>query len=299
MRGSLAIHEGVVYVGAEERTAHVRAYDLDGAPLEAGFKFRGAKDGAAAVDGLAVDNDHRIWVADGVGGRVLGFSLVGTPLVEVPGQQSGSHDGAGVLGRPVGVQSLGEDDEQVLIVASGGQRRHGLHVLPCVAERRALSLRPLGEQDGKFHDLRGLALGVDNGDVLVCEAGRARLQVFRNWDYHRAIEVQPGRAAFEPNALAVCEDGRLVIAQGGERSGLLLCGPDGRLLRVLAQGGEGEGRVQDPGDVVLEAGQDDRHTRILVIDRDGLRMQVFNLAGDCWGTFPGRGAWLADPPGGS
>ena len=85
MRGSLAIHEGVVYVGAEERTAHVRAYDLDGAPLEAGFKFRGAKDGAAAVDGLAVDNDHRIWVADGVGGRVLGFSLVGTPLVVVPG----------------------------------------------------------------------------------------------------------------------------------------------------------------------------------------------------------------------
>ncbi len=285
MRGSLALRSGVLYVGTEERTAHVRTYDLDGTPLEASFSFRGEQGGAASVDGLDVDADHRIWVADGTGARLLGFSLVGAPLASLDAGAVGEHDARGVLGRPVDVRSLGEDDEQCLVVASGGARRHAVQVLPLDAHQREESLRPLGDQDGRFHDVRGLALDASGRELFVCEAGRARLQVFRDRDFHRALTPRLGRVRFEPNALAVCADGRLVIAQGGEESALLLCARNGELLRVLAQGGTAEGEVEEPGGVVLEEGSSDRTTRVVVIDRDGLRVQVFNLLGDCWGTF--------------
>lgn len=285
MRGSLAIRNGVLYVGTEERTAHVRSYDLDGAPLEAAFSFRGEDGGAASVDGLDVDADHRVWVADGAGARLLGFSLVGAPLAELSAGAVGEHDARGVLGRPVDVCTVGADDEQCLIVASGGARRHAVQVLPLDAHRREESLRPLGDQDGRFHDVRSLALDASGRELFVCEAGRARVQVFRDHDFHRALTLSLGRARFEPNALAVCGDGRLVIAQGGEHSALLLCARNGEVLRVLAQTGTAEGEVEEPGSVVIEEGDSDRTTRVVVIDRDGLRVQVFNLLGDCWGTF--------------
>ncbi len=291
MRGSLALRQGVLYVGTEERTAHVCAFDLDGAPLEAAFSFRGEDDGAASVCGLDVDADHRVWVADGVGGRLLGFTLVGAALAEVAGSRSGAHDARGVLGKCIDVLCVDEDDEQRLIVASGGTRRHAVQVLPLGPGRRDVSLRPMGHQDGHFRDVRGLALGDGDRELFVCEAGGARLQVFRELDFHRSLVVACGRVAFEPNAVAVCEDGRLVVAQGGEESALLLCSADGRLLQVLAAHGEDEGQVLDPGSVVIEPGRDDRHTRVLVIDRDGLRIQVFNLAGQCWGAFLGDGVW--------
>jgi sugar lactone lactonase YvrE len=285
MRGSLALRNGVLYVGTEERTAHVRSYDLDGTALEAAFSFRGEDGGAASVDGLDVDADHRVWVADGAGARLLGFSLVGAPLAALGAGAVGDHDARGVLGRPVDVCSLGEDDGQCLIVASGGVRRHAVQVLPLDPRFREESLRPLGDQDGRFHDVRGLALDSLGRELFVCEAGRARVQVFRDQDFHRALTPRLGRARFEPNALAVCGDGRLVIAQGGEDSGLLLCARNGELLRVLAEAGTAEGEVEEPGAVVVEEGSSDRSSRVVVIDRDGLRVQVFNLLGDCWGTF--------------
>lgn len=294
MRGSLALRHGVLYVGTEERTAHVRAYDLDGSPLEAAFSFRGVDGGAASVDGLDVDADHRVWIADGAGGRLLGFSLVGAPLAEVGVGRTGVQDARGVLGRCSDVLSLGEDEEQCLLVASGGTRRHAVQLLPLGPGRRPLSLRPMGDQDGKFRDVRGLGVGEGGRELFVCEAGRARVQVFRDLDFHRVIQPQLGRVNLEPNAIAVLEDERFVLAQGGEDSGLLLCSRNGRVLEVLAESGEQEGQVLDPGAVVVEPGLEDRRTRVVVIDRDGLRTQVFNLVGDCWGAFLGDGVWNAE-----
>lgn len=285
MRGALALHEGVVYVGTEARRARVRAHDLDGAPLEAAFDFEGEDGGAASCEGLEVDADHRVWVADGVGGRLLAFSLVGAPLAEVSVARSGRRDARGVLARCVAVASRGLEEEQVLYVASAGARRHALHALPLGPGRPPRSLRPMGEQDGRFHDLRGLGLDPEGRELFACEAGRGRLQVFRDEDFHRPLVPDLGAARFEPNAVAVCEDGRLVVAQGGVDSALLLLDSGGRLVRVLASGGPEAGSVQDPGDLVVEPGASDRQTRVVVIDRDGLRVQVFNLEGDCWGAF--------------
>ncbi|MCB9916286.1 MAG: hypothetical protein H6828_14245 [Planctomycetes bacterium] len=293
MRGSLALHAGVLWVGTETEHARVQSYDLDGAPLEAAFEVLGEDGGPASAEGLAVDADHRVWVADGVGKRLVGYSLVGAPLARVEAARTGTRDARGVLARCVDVATRGVEDEQVLYVASGGTRRHALQALPLGPGRYTESLRPAGEQDGRFHDLRGLALGDAGREVWACEAGRARLQVFRDHDFHRAVAPVLGAARFEPNAVAVCADGRLVVAQGGAASALLLLAPGGRLLRVLAEGGGEPGRVLDPGDVVVQPGAADRDTRVVVIDRDGLRVQVFNLEGRCWGAFVGE-AFLSD-----
>jgi len=34
-------------------------------------------------------------------------------------------------------------------------------------------------------------------------------------------------------------------------------------------------------------GEDDRHTRVVLLDHGGSRVQVFNLEGTCYGSFVG------------
>ena len=83
MHGSLAIAKGVVYVGRCARNAWVQTYDLDGHRLLGGFTFCDDTVGRSSASGLAVDEDHRVWVADAVAGRVRAFTLFGLPVVDV------------------------------------------------------------------------------------------------------------------------------------------------------------------------------------------------------------------------
>jgi len=285
VRGSLSLKDGVLYVGSEEKTAHVALYDLDGRRLEPGFSFRGPGGGAASVDGLAVDTDHRVWIADGVGGRLVAFSIFGGELARVEAARQGDHDGLGYLGTPVDVLSVGSDLDQELVVASGGRRRHAVQVLP-LGEGRTRSLRPLGRPDGRWQGVRGIACA--DATLWVCEGIAGRVQVFRDEEFQFAFTVPvAGASRFEPSAIHPLPGGRLLLAHGGPASALLLLDGGGRLLRVLAEGGTAEGRVFEPGDLAVLPGADDRHTRLAVIDRDGLRVQVMNLVGDCLGTLPG------------
>lgn len=285
MAGSLAYSRGVLYVGCEERSAHVRCFDLDGRELEAGFSFTGASGGAASVGGLDVDEDHRLWIADSVGGRLLAFTLFGDQVAGVSGAVTGEHDKTGVLGRVVDVVSRGSDDAQELLVAAGGRRRHALQVLP-LGSGPPRSLRSGGRADQVFRDLCGVAWS--GRKLWACERGAGRVQVFRDEDFHFEFRLQVSRGRrFLPTALAPLEDGRALVAQGGAASALTLVDAGGRVLARLAESGEAEGQVSEPADLALAPGADDKHTRVLVIDLDGTRVQVFNLCGDCYGTFPG------------
>jgi hypothetical protein len=282
--GSLALSRGVVFVGTEARAARVRSFDLDGRPLEARFGFEGAGGGAASADGLAVDEDRRVWVADGVGRRLLAFTLFGDRVAGVDPPEGPERDRRGVLGRLSAVACRGSDDEQELLVASAGRRRHGVQRL-ALGSGATTTLRSGGQLDADFHDPVGLAW--QGRLAWVAERGAGRVQVFRDLDFHFDFRLRPtGGAAFRPNAVRPLPDGRLVLAQGGEASAVLLLDGSGRLLRVLAEAGEGEGRVREPSDLVVEPGRDDRDTRVVVIDREGTRVQVLNLLGDCHGTFP-------------
>lgn len=289
MHGSLAHHNGVLYVGRYAKTAWIRSFDLDGRPLETSFSFRDAVVGRSSIDGLAVDADHRVWAADGAGQSLRTFTLFGHEVAHVQDEPAGEgrEDARGRIGVPVGLAVAGADDELVVAVASAGRRRHGLHLL-YPATGRSRSIRPRGDPRGRFHGLRGLAL-VDDW-LYACEAGAGRVQVFRDGEHHFDIDCDPadGRDA-APVAIDVLPDRRAVIALSGESSALLLVDPGGRPMRVLARDTDSDdaegGSVDRPGDVVIAPGEDDRHTRVAVVDRDGERVQVFNLAGRCYGAF--------------
>ncbi|MFT7487360.1 MAG: sugar lactone lactonase YvrE [Candidatus Paceibacteria bacterium] len=285
MSGSLAYSRGVVYVGTEELTAHVRSFDLDGRELEANFSFRAAEGGPASVRGLAVDEDHRVWVADGVDGQLRAFTLFGDQVAGVESVEPGQSDRGGVLGTLSAVISRGCDELQELVIASCGRRRHAVQCLP-LGSGRASSLRSTGHVDQPFNDVSGLH-GRDSW-LWVCERGAGRVQLFRDGDFHQALKLEMTKGArFRPNALQSLDDGRLVVAQGGAASAVLLLDPNGKLLRILAETGDEVGCVSEPTDLVVEPGADDRHTRVVVIDAEGTRVQVLNLEGDSYGTFPG------------
>ncbi len=285
MSGSLAYSKGVLYVGTEARTARVRSFDLDGRELEVDFTFGGESGRAASALGLDIDEDHRLWVADGVGERLLAFTLFGDRVAGVEAAAGRARDKRGVLGRAIDVVSRGSDDAQELLVASSGRRRHAVQLLP-LGGGAPQSLRSGGHVDVPFQDVRGIAWR--ERFAWVCEREAGRVQVFRDLDYHFEFRVQPSAGArFRPNAIQPLPDGRLVVAQGGAASALLLLDARGRLLSMLAGHGAQEGALIEPNDVAVAPGEDDRHTRVVVIDGEGARIQVFNLEGDCYGTFPG------------
>lgn len=284
MHGALAHRNGILYVGRHAKTAGVRCYDLDGHALDGGFDFRDGS-GRSSVSGLAVDEDHRVWVADEPAGRVRLFTLFGRELLTVGGGPEEREDRVGSLGRPVDVAVCGIDDELELVVGSAGTRRHALQVFH-PESGRVRSLRPGGDPQGRFRDLRGIAAA--GRLVYASEARPGRVQVFRDGDFHFRFGVRASGARAEPSAVAPLGDGRVVVAVGGETSALLLYDGAGRLLRPLADAGPSSGEVVQPADVVVAEGASDRATRVAVIDRDGERVQVFALDGRCYGAFADR-----------
>jgi hypothetical protein len=312
MHGSLCLKNGILYVGRHASTAHVQPYDLDGHRIGDGFSFRGEDGRSAAVTGIDIDDDHRLWIADGAGERLRTFSLFGRelPAIEVPRLErrelrgaEGSIDESGDserVGGPtdrskrspgrfeglVDVAASGIEADLELLIVRGGRRRHALELLE-VASGRVRSLRPDGDPQGSFEGLQRAA--IRGNLVYACEAGAGRVQVFRGGAFHYLfrLPMNPGASArFEPRAVAPLADGRMVIAQGGlETSALLLVEPGGRILRVLAEHGEAAGNVIEPSDVAVEEGDSDHRSRAAVIDCDGDRVQVFTLAGACFGSF--------------
>lgn len=285
MHGSLSFQSGVLYVGRHERTAHVRPYDLDGAPLGPGFSFAGhAGPGAARIGGLDVDGEHQIWVADGTSERARAFNLFGTEIGGF-GTAAGRRPGAaGSLERIVDL-CVRDDDERELevLVACGGRRRHAVQVFDAGGGWRS-SLRPAGDPEGRFAGVRGLS---ETGAwTLVAEGWERRVQVFRNRDFHFWFRPELATGSpFEPNAAVALPDGRFVVAHGGPESALVVVDAAGRIASVLARAGPETGNVLDPTDIAIEPNERDRDTRLAVIDRDGERVQVFTLEGVCYGAF--------------
>jgi len=299
MQGSLSLARGLLWVGRHAKTAEVRAFDLDGRLSFEGFAFRDPHIGRSSVAGLAVDGDRHVWVADEPADRVRVFSVfgrevrsLGTPADAeaaggpAHGRERHGRERVGTLRAPTDVALRGEDDELEVVVACGGERRHAVSVYDATGTLVA-SPRPLGDPRARFHQARRVALA---GRLLfVVESAGRRVQVFRDREFHFAFELpRRGSLPFEPSALAPLEDGRLVVACGGEESALFLCDAGGRIERRLAGHGVGEGEVLEPSDVALAEGESDRGTRVFVIDRDGERVQVFTLEGRCYGAFEER-----------
>ncbi len=282
MQGSLALRAGVLYVARQAQASFVRPYDLDGRPLGAGFALRDEHGASVRAGGIDVDSDRQVWVADRAQGCVRAFNLFGRQTARIDGEAPQRDDLRGSL-RDVADVALSEDDEQrTLAVVCSGWRRHALQTYR--ADGRPLaSLRPLGDPLARFNDAQRVA--VRGRYTYVCEYGAARVQVFRDREHLFAFRPVDGRGAnVQPAALAPLDDGRLVIAAGAEPACLLLVDGSGRLVRELARTGRETADIRHPGDVAAE---DDGcgGARIALIDRDGERVQVFNLEGVCHGQL--------------
>ena len=280
MQGSMSLARGVLYVGRHEQTAHVQAFDLDGRALSPGFSF-GDVSGRAEASGIDVDGEHTIWIADRPAGRVRAFTLFGAEVGSIGGSVAGDAPGStqGVV--DVAVTEVG--GEPALLVAREGVERHAVQLFSPEG-RWIRSLRSEGSPLKEFRDVSRIAV---LGELTyVCETGPpGRVQVFRSCEFHFRFPVRDARGLdLEPRALAPLPDGRLVVATGGARSALLLLDSSGRVLEQLAGSSLAPeaGCVFEPDDVVVEPEAD---PRIAVLDCDGERVQVFTLAGRCYGAF--------------
>jgi hypothetical protein len=282
---ALCLKAGVLYVGRGALRARVAAYDLDGHELDPGFAFTGLEGGRAEVAGLAVDEDHRLWIADPASRSLRCFTLFGNEVAKVASGAGGGRDLPGELGTPVDVASRGSDDAHRLLVASRGTRRHALqelHLWTPGAPTR--SLRPMGDPNGRF---RGL-VRVEHQDrlTLACEAGAGRVQVFRDGEFHFALGLALRGDRFAPRAALKLPDGRFVVAHARERASIHAFDAGGRWLGEIVGDGEAEGGVQELVDLACEPGLSDARTRLFALDQGGDRLQVFDLEGRCLGSFP-------------
>ena len=297
MQGSLALSRGVLLVGDQVKTARVRAFDLGGRELDLAFSFRDPRAGRSAVSGLAVDEDRTILVADTPADRVRRFSFFGREAGGIGGVAADGpqHDPIlpGLVTRPVDVEVRGNRDQGWVAIACGGERRHALQLFDPELSFRT-SCAAFGEAGRPF---RGICRLASEGGLLFVAEGLGRcVQVFRSGTFLFAFHLTDAHGErFEPSALATVGDGRLVVGCRAPRSALFLVDGAGRPQRMLADEGEEEGAVLAPSDAVVEPGADDRHARVFVIDRDGLRVQVFTLEGRCLGAIPlGAGPARAD-----
>ncbi len=288
MHGSLCLAHGVLYVGRHAKSASVTAYDLDGRRLQTIANFRDERTGRSSAAGLSVDADRRLWVADHGGARVLAFSLFGVEVVHLPSASSEA-DRPGALGRPVDVLALGSDEELVVVVASGGRRRHAVQVMEPDGGRH-LSLRPLGDPQARFEEVVALAPRGEK-ELLVLEAAARRVQIFRGGHFHYSVDLQPLLDDAWPSALAVTPEGSMAVAArqepGGQHpGGVWLLDDNGRVEAQIAAAGPGEGQVQDASALAFEPADGLQPARWFVMDQTGDRVQVFTVEGRCYGAFP-------------
>ncbi len=279
MHGSLCFQRGVLYVGRYARTAHVRPYDLDGRPLGSGFSFRGVEGGRAAVRGIAVDSDHRCWIADDAARGVRSFTQFGRELAGIVSKTPAESDLAGHLAFVTDVAVSGVEVGERVLIASSGYRRHALQRYSRDGELIA-SLRPMGDPLGRFRGLAGVSLL--GRMVYACDPVAACVQVYRDDEFHFAFGIESS----VPRALAPLSNGWIVIAHGDDRAGgIIVADSSGRPVRNLASHGSDGGQVFAPTDVAVHEGETERDTLVAVIDHDAERVQVFALDGRCFGEI--------------
>jgi hypothetical protein len=282
VNGCLALQGGILYLARHAVSVEVRAYDLDGARIGEGFRFTGANGARARADGIAVDRDMRIRVADSVARAVRTFTVFGVELDALVARTEHAEDGERF--EPVTVAVAGVERDQRLLVGSRGTLRHAVM---CFDGRANLLdvLRSRGDPLQPFQDVARVA--IDGRFQLVCEKGARLVQVFRDGAFHFALKPpRPRGASWDPVPTAArrLSDGRFVVATA-QPGGVHLFEPSGRLIHTIAYPGERASEVSDPTDVAVDEGASDRRTRVAVVDSDGDRVQVYNLEGVCYGSF--------------
>ena len=264
MYGGIAVTKNVLCLSYSDVSGRVFLVDLDEKRPVALWEYVGDNGGYADAGGIAMADDHTIYVADTRNDMVRRFSAFGKEIGVLgdaherrPGARS--RDRQGVLDRPRAVACHGD----LVYVACGEQwlrcgvqrfTRHGEAIKPLA------SFGTAGRRFGAPCGVCASAAGVFVADTL--HGVVQRFTVDGRFVSDTRTSTSEGDIS-RPVAVQVLADGSLLVADQGDVPGLKhIDGNGGQVTRV-----EGLG-LQDPVDLAL----DDRG-RVYVLDRDGERVQ--------------------------
>jgi DNA-binding beta-propeller fold protein YncE len=127
------------------------------------------------------------------------------------------------------------------------------------------------------------------GRVFVLDVGRQSIiRYSAEGDFQQ--EIGSGLGLYGPRGLGLDAEGNIYVADtGGQR--VVKLSSDGQLLKVLAQGGDGVGQVNQPTDVAV-----DQLGRVYVVEPMLNRLQVLDAAGGFLGSWAISGANTTDGP---
>lgn len=250
-------------------------------------------------EGLAVDRDGRVIVADSLNHRVQIYRADGT-FVRTFGA-NGSAVGSfnmpgGIAVGAVGPPADGNDrnnNEQLIIVTDQGNGRVQ------VFDSEGTFLRTvgtLGSQDGQLLEPTGVAINAA-GQIVVADYQNHRVQIFADdgtfvlkFGEHGAAEGQ-----FEhPSGIAIGPNGDIVVADY-QNDRIQVFTADGTFVRAIGTHGAGPGEFDRPFDVAVSS---DGH--IIVTDYENHRCQVLSETGEFVAAIGshGSGPGQFDSPGG-
>ena len=138
-----------------------------------------------------------------------------------------------------------------------------------------------GEGPGQFNRPRGVAV-TSGGDILVCDWGNHRVQVFRSdGTFVRAwgsFGAAPGQFSF-PTSVAVSSTDEVFVADTGNHR-IQVFRLDGSFVRSWGSGGQAPGQFQHPAGVAV-------HGDLVLVSDNNHRIQCFGLDGTfvrMWGS---------------
>jgi len=236
-------------------------------------------------EGVAVDGQGRIWVADTIRNhRVVAVRPDGKVLRVVGGDGNSTHGSGTDPGSflwPHGVAL--SPDGRLLVVTDTGNSRVQIFFSPDPARephalRRVVGF--LGPEAGALSTPAGVAVDGSNR-IYVADYGHDRVVVLdADGRYRRELGgLGPSTdGLYHPYALALGPRGRLAVADYGHDRIVLF---DGEGRRLFAFGREGE----DPGELRGPTGLGfDATGRLWVVDAFNHRIQVFGFDADAEGT---------------
>jgi sugar lactone lactonase YvrE len=259
----------VRYAVTDPRVAHANT-----PLLGEGFLFQYAR--LAHPHGVACGPDGRLAVADSGKHRVLLLAADGRLVRRL----HHADEGRVPLSFPTSVAFAADGTLLVLNSGAGALHRYD--------SRGNYSGDPPGLPGAMLLGARGLAAG-SGGALFVCATRHGRVYALdaAGWPHPLLGESELIRYPFAaPVAIAQAADGRIAVCDAGHHR-VEFFDAAGVHLRSLGALGEGPGRFNAPGSCAFTDRGD-----LLVLEREGNRLQVLRPDGSVAAIWGRRGSWL-------
>ena len=262
----VAAHGGVVAI-TDTQSAQIHVYDL---PRKRVFSFGWRGDGQLQKPlGVAMDDEYRIYVADGGQGVIAVYTRLGHFL--------GNVGGPALFERLADV-AVSRDGSRIYALDRGSvdSERHQVTMFNAKGEKLGV-FGGRGRETGKFNHPAQLSVG-SNGNVWVLDAGNFRVQQFDAQGKFLTAWGAPGRLLGQlarPRGLAVDAENRVYISDAAFQN-VQIFNQQGQLLLTI-----GAKRQYGPGHYALPAGMDvDETGRLYVVDQFLNKVEVLRLLSD-------------------